>query len=173
MNTTKTYKRNPVSTPTIRRGSTAAVLMTDSLLKKCLRKEYEPVAFGRTKIDPADEAFSWWIRLRDMKCMRCRTPVTLNPLGLPNSLTNSHYFGRTREATRFEPDNCDTLCFGCHRYWEVENREEYRDFKIKQLGQKRFDTLAIQANTYHKKDRLSEKLYWRAKLREDYLGGVK
>lgn len=120
------------------------------------------------KIDPADEAFSWWIRLRDMHCKRCHSPVSLNPLGLPNSHQNSHYFGRGREGTRFEPDNCDTLCHGCHRFWEKEDREAYRQFKIAQLGEARHATLQLQANTYHKKDRLAEKIYWRRRLKLDY-----
>lgn len=61
---------------------------------------------------------------------------------------------------RFEPDNCDTLCHGCHRYWEAEDREEYRDFKIKQLGEKRFVSLVLQANEYEKKDRKLQAIVW-------------
>ncbi len=118
------------------------------------------------KIDPADEAFSWWIRLRDMKCMRCGSQVSLNPLRLPNSHQNSHYFGRGREGTRFEPDNCDTLCHGCHRFWEKEDREAYREFKIKQLGEKRHAELQLQANAYHKRDRKAEAIYWKQELRK-------
>jgi hypothetical protein len=57
------------------------------------------------------------------------------------------------ESVRFDPDNADTLCHGCHRYWEKENREAYRDFKVKQLGQDGFDRLTVRANTYHKRDR--------------------
>lgn len=105
------------------------------------------------KIDPADKVFSQYVRLRDMRCMRCGSPVQLNDQGLPVTHQNSHYFGRTREGTRFEPDNCDTLCHGCHRYWEKEDREGYRQFKVNQLGQQRYDTLTIQAQSYFKKDR--------------------
>lgn len=105
------------------------------------------------KIDPADKIFSQYVRLRDRRCMRCGSQVQLNDKGLPVSHQNSHYFGRTREGTRFEPDNCDTLCHGCHRFWEKEDREAYRQFKVKQLGQRRYDTLTLQASSYCKKDR--------------------
>lgn len=64
------------------------------------------------------------------------------------------------ESVRFEPDNCDTLCFGCHKWWEVEDREAYKAFKLKQLGQKRFDSLILQAASYRKKDRAMEYLKW-------------
>jgi len=32
-------------------------------------------------------------------------------------------------------------------YWEKEDREGYREFKIKQLGQKGFDELNLRAHT--------------------------
>lgn len=122
-----------------------------------------------TKLDPADEAFSWWIRLRDMKCVRCGSEVRLNALGLPNTHTNSHFFKRGHEGTRFEPDNCDTLCTGCHGYWETDGRDEYTRWKLGQLGEQRLDELQLQANAYHKKDREAAKVFWRRKLQEDYL----
>jgi hypothetical protein len=42
--------------------------------------------------------------------------------------------------------NCDALCYGCHRYWEKEDREGYRSFKLKQLGKDGFDLLNIKAH---------------------------
>jgi len=118
------------------------------------------------KSDPADRLMSIWIRTRDKQCMRCHSPVIFNEKGVPKSHQNSHYFGRRREGTRFDPANCDTLCHGCHRLWETEDREEYREFKVKQLGQKRFDELNLQSRAYHKKDRETERLYWRQKIKE-------
>ena len=64
------------------------------------------------------------------------------------------------------PDNVDTLCMGCHRIWGSDDRESYREFKLKQLGQKRFDSLMIQSNTFHKKDRKMEVIKWREALKE-------
>ncbi len=118
------------------------------------------------RLDPADTAFSQWIRLRDMKCMRCHSQVELNGKGLPVTHQNSHYFGRGKESTRFEPNNCDTLCYGCHIIWGSRDREAYREFKIKQLGQDGYDKLLLQSNMYCKKNRDMEKIYWRQKLRD-------
>jgi len=107
----------------------------------------------RIKIDRADIVFSQYIRLRDKQCRRCGSPVRLNDAGLPISHNCSHFHGRGHEGTRYEPDNCDTLCYPCHQLWEKDERAEYEDFKKKQLGINRFKTLKLQANTYFRKDR--------------------
>lgn len=107
----------------------------------------------KIKIDQADKIFSWYIRLRDMKCMRCRSPVELNDKGMPVSHQNSHYFSRGKENTRFEPLNCDTLCMACHMRWGGDERDEYKAFKIRQLGEEGFKQLDVQAHTLCKKDR--------------------
>lgn len=105
------------------------------------------------KIDKADQAFSWYIRSRDRKCMRCSSPVLFNDKGLPVSHHNSHYFGRGRENTRYDPSNCICLCHGCHQHWGSADKEGYRNFMIKWLGEKGFEMLSIRAETYAKKDR--------------------
>jgi len=107
----------------------------------------------KVKIDPADKVFSQYIRLRDKECQRCHSRVCLNTKGLPVSHNASHYFGRGRENTRFDPENVDTLCFPCHRIWGSEEKEEYKAFKIKHLGKRGFLLLEIRANTLTKKDR--------------------
>lgn len=107
----------------------------------------------RIKIDQADKIFSQYIRLRDKRCMRCGSRVEINEKGLPVSHQNSHYFSRGRENTRFEPLNCDTLCMACHMIWGGDDKEGYRDFKIKQLGLEGFKSLDVQAHTLKKKDR--------------------
>lgn len=120
------------------------------------------------KSDRADLLFSQWVRMRDRECMRCFSPVEFNNSGIPKSHSNSHYFGRTKQSVRFDPENCDTLCFGCHRLWEKEDREDYRDFKVNQLGQEAFEALRVRSQMYHKKDYMSERIYWRQKIKEDY-----
>lgn len=113
------------------------------------------------KIDKADSLFSKWIRTRDKwTCQRCKKKYPENWQGLHNS----HYWGRSHEGTRFEPDNCDALCYFCHMTWEKDERDAYKAFKIKQLGQKRFDSLDLQAHSYHKKDRKMEVIKWTAAL---------
>lgn len=117
------------------------------------------------KIDPADRVFSQYIRLRDGKCMRCGSVIEFNDLGLPVTHQASHFFGRGQESTRFDPDNLDCLCYGCHQYWGSQNREDYRAFKISQLGQDRFDSLMVKAKTYKKKDRKLELIIAKERLK--------
>ena len=107
----------------------------------------------KIKIDKADTAFSLYIRLRDRKCVRCGSPVKINEAGKPVSHQASHYFGRGRENTRFDPENVDCLCTGCHQIWGSDDRESYREFKLKQLGQEGYNWLILRSNTYKKKDR--------------------
>ena len=121
---------------------------------------------NRIKIDKADSVFSQYIRLRDKMCVRCRSLVRFNDRGLPITHQASHFFGRGKESTRFDEENVDTLDLGCHQYWGSVDREAYRAFKIKQLGQKGFDLLMLRANTPGKKDRKMAYLYWSTRLRE-------
>jgi hypothetical protein len=115
------------------------------------------------KIDSLDKLFSLYIRTRDKwTCQRCWkqfTPPT-------NVLQNSHFYGRTMHSVRYDPENCDSLCYGCHRYWEKEDREGYRAFKIKQLGQKGFDMLTIAAFKTGKPDVQMLKITYKKLLTE-------
>lgn len=58
---------------------------------------------------------------------------------------------------RFDVDNCDAHCYGCHAFFE-SNPEEHRAWKLKQLGQARFDALTIKANTPRKRDDVMTKI---------------
>lgn len=82
----------------------------------------------------ADTQFSQSIRKRDGCCLRC---------GSTENLTCSHFFGRGNSSTRYDPENCDTLCQKCHGLWEVKKREGqiYYRFKAKQLGFEKFAEL--------------------------------
>jgi len=95
------------------------------------------------KLNKADTIFSRWIRERDKwTCQRCRKDYKDNR----QALHCSHYYGRANWTTRFEPDNCVALCYGCHKYFDETNREAYRDFKLKKLGTKKFNALKRLAN---------------------------
>lgn len=119
--------------------------------------------FGRVKIDEADRLFSLYVRTRDSwTCQRCGKQYQRGTL----ALQNSHFFGRRMESVRFDLSNCDALCYGCHRYWEKEDREAYRAFKVKQLGQNGFDALMLKAHTLTKKDRKMQRLIWRQALKD-------
>lgn len=117
---------------------------------------------GKIKIDAADTAFSLYIRTRDnWTCQRCGkqyTPPT-------SALHCSHFQGRGKEGTRFEPDNCDALCYGCHRYFTAQPGEHYQ-WQVKRKGQATVDRLILQSNTYKKKNRKDEKLIWTLALKD-------
>ncbi len=116
-------------------------------------------------IDKADALFSQWIRLRDKKCTRCGSSVKFNDKGMPVSHQASHFQGRRKEGTRFEPNNVDTLCTGCHSYFTANPAEHYL-WQVKKKGQNAVDILILQSNTYAKKNRELEKMYWTEKLKE-------
>lgn len=120
--------------------------------------------FYKIKIDKADKIFSEYIRLRDKHCLRCGKlgEGTKNI----NGLQCSHFYSRRNESVRFDEENADTLCVGCHHEWGTIDRESYREFKLKQLGQKKFDLLLIRARTYQKRDRALAHLYWKQRLKE-------
>ena len=112
----------------------------------------------KIKIRKADSLFSTFVRKRDKwQCQRCKK---IHKEG-SRTLVCSHYWGRGKEGTRFEPDNCDALCgLPCHDIWgHGDERDIYKEFKIKQLGEKRFNEVMLQAHTYKKRDDVLDKLY--------------
>lgn len=119
------------------------------------------------KIDPADTAFSQFIRLRDRRCVRCGSYVQFNGAGLPITHQASHYWSRGKENTRFDPENVDTLCYGCHRLWgHGDERDDYKAFKIRQLGEEGFKRLDQRAHAIGKKDRKLQLIIWRAEVKK-------
>ena len=115
----------------------------------------------RVKIDQADKLFSQWIRTRDdWTCQRCNrkyTPPT-------QALHCSHFMGRGKESTRFEPLNADALCYGCHQYF-TSHPAEHVAWQVKKKGQDIVDKLRLASNTYKKKDRKLEAMYWAQELK--------
>lgn len=124
------------SKSTLKRKPFSASSATGVLKKKIKKK--------LTSVKKADTLFSKWIRDRDGKCVRC---------GKTEHLQCSHFWPRAVSATRFDPENCDTLCYGCHygdRYhgWEYAKQGAYRDFKIQQLGEDGYRKLEERYNTF-------------------------
>jgi hypothetical protein len=105
-----------------------------------------------TRIFPADRAFSNFIRERDgWTCQRCGReypPPT-------SALHNSHFFSRGKWSTRFDPENCMALCYGCHRFMDKHIESEYKPFKIERIGEDAFSALSIRAYTPGKSN------YWK------------
>lgn len=114
------------------------------------------------KIDAADKAFSQYIRTRDnWTCQRCGkkySPPT-------QALHTSHFKGRGKEATRFDPRNADALCYGCHRYFTSQPDEHY-EWQVHRKGRELVQELTRLSNTYKKKDRKAEAKKWREALKE-------
>lgn len=118
----------------------------------------------RLKVDKADQLFSLWVRTRDnWTCQRCGMPYKPPTSGLHCS----HFVGRGKEATRFEPLNADALDYGCHQYFTSHPAEHYA-WQIKRKGQETVDKLVLLGNSYKKKDRSLEVIYWRTRLKEDF-----
>jgi len=136
--------------PNVARNTTSALRRIIDSRTSLEASQSSRINHTALKLRRPDILFSRYIRNRDRwTCRRCGTRYELPT----NGLHCSHYWGRAREATRFEPDNADALCFGCHRIWgHGDGRDEYKAFKIKQLGEKRFKTLMLQANAFQKKD---------------------
>lgn len=92
----------------------------------------------------ADDEFSKWIRARDKKCISC---------GRTTNLTCSHFWRRVNSSVRYDPENCDTLCWmPCHITWEKEKQGKYMAFKLKQLGQEKYSFLMLKAHKIVKRD---------------------
>lgn len=116
----------------------------------------------KIKRDKADALFSLYIRTRDkwtcQRCGRYHRPPT-------RALHCAHHFGRWKESTRFDPDNCDALCHGCHSYFTA-NPREYVIWKEKRLGPSRYACLEVAASDYKKKDRKMELIKIKALMEE-------
>lgn len=102
-----------------------------------------------------------------MACRRCGSRVQLNGKGLPVSHQASHFKGRAKENTRFDPDNVDTLCGGCHMYLGA-NPDEHYLLQVKWKGQDKVDQIILSSNMFKKKDRKLEAMYWGQKLKDDF-----
>lgn len=115
---------------------------------------------GGIKIRPSDKAFSLYIRTRDgWTCQRCGhqyTPPT-------SALHCSHFQGRGKENTRFDPENADALCYGCHRYFTSHPGEHY-EWQVKRKGQRNVDLIVLRSNQYKKRQDKDEVLIWKAAL---------
>ncbi len=125
----------------------------------------QEMSWGKVRPDRADIYFSQWVRLRDGKCLRCQKPIELNDKGMPINLQASHFQGRRKESTRYDPENVCALCPSCHRYLG-ENPAEHYKFQVDRLGQKQVDALILRSNLYKKKDRKFQVLIWTQALKD-------
>jgi hypothetical protein len=121
----------------------------------------------KTKERKTDKLFRQFIRRRDnYTCQRCGRVYLEDNC---RNLCVSHYWGRGRENTRFDPENCIALChLPCHelKWGHGDGRGEYMSFMLKRLGQKGYDLLELRANTCKKRDDYLDELYLRQLLKE-------
>lgn len=123
------------------------------------------MSFGNVKIDAADKTFSIFVRLRDGKCVSCFKRGEKDKEDRPIvGLQASHFWSRRHENTRFDPENVEALCVSCHMRWGGDYRDEYKAFKIRQLGKEGYDLLEYRKNQYKKKDRVMSLLQAKALL---------
>tara|TARA_R110000868_G_scaffold195301_1_gene440963 strand:- start:1598 stop:1981 length:384 start_codon:yes stop_codon:yes gene_type:complete len=98
---------------------------------------------GKAKIFPSDREWSKYIRTRDnWTCQRCSKqydPPT-------SALHCSHFWSRGNWSVRFDEDNTEALCYGCHSYLGG-NPVEFHKYYLEKLGQERFDALEQRKNT--------------------------
>jgi len=83
----------------------------------------------KIKPDKNDILFSKMIRERDRACVFCGKTAD------EGKLECSHFWGRGDKVNRFNPLNCDTLCFYCHLQNEGNKQGFYRRWKLAQLGE--------------------------------------
>ena len=103
-----------------------------------------------------DKVFSKYIRTRDeWVCQRCGKGHPPNSQGLHNS----HFVGRGNYSTRFDVDNCEALCYGCHRYLG-SNPSEHRQHKIDMLGKEAYDALVERAKCLTKRSSILTKDFY-------------
>ena len=85
------------------------------------------------------KVFSLMIRERDKACVKC---------GRISPLDCSHFWTRNNSSTRYDFDNCDTLCKKCHFEWEHDKQGRYRDFMIRKLGEEDYKKLDIKTHEF-------------------------
>ena len=97
-------------------------------------------ATRKTLKKACDKLFSELVRSRGA-CERC---------GKTTSLQTSHIISRTYMGTRFDPDNANALCGGCHLWWHHEPIEAARWLEGKWPG--RYDRLNFKRRAISKLD---------------------
>lgn len=125
----------------------------------------------KTKERKTDLKFSRYIRTRDgWQCLACIEEKGFSKDYSSNKrgLQCSHYWGRGHENTRFDPENCISLCWYHHNFtWgHGDGRQEYTDFMKQRLGERGFDLLDVRAHTRKKRDDKMDELVIKHLIKE-------
>lgn len=99
-------------------------------------------------IKKLDTLASQLVKKRDKyTCVRCHKQYEEGA----RQLTCSHFWSRRNMGTRWDLDNLDCLCIGCHLHqWEHEKQGDYRDYMLKKLGEEKYTLLEVKARTVTK-----------------------
>lgn len=109
------------------------------------------------KLDPADIAFSLYIRTKaEFICEYC---------GRSGRMETSHFHGRRKASTRFDEENVACLCFEHHAMMH-EHPNIHTDWMKKRLRSERYELLNIRAETIVKVNRKEIAQKYRKKLKE-------
>ena len=109
---------------------------------------------GKRLENRLDRAFSELVRRRSggvCAMHKVYPDVCKSPHNHYKGMDNSHtLIGRRNKSTRYDWDNCDALCKGCHRKVEESALLAY-EFKLKQLGSDGMRRLIDKRNTITKR----------------------
>ena len=115
------------------------------------------------KRDKYDKVVSDLIRAKNRwRCENCKKfyPPGISRIGLHCS----HFITRANQATRYDMDNVDSLCFYCHNIRLAGDPPAYVRFKKKKLGEERYKALLerkVPPKKWHPGEK--EKLYKKLK----------
>ena len=92
-------------------------------------------------LTPLDREFSLLVREKaGWTCARCARLFE----GAREELHCSHFWSRVNKSVRFDPENCDALCWECHYRFD-QHPAEHREWKLAKMGPERFDALSDRA----------------------------
>lgn len=124
----------------------------------------------KAKITTPDKLFSRHIRDRDgWRCQYRFKCFGMDDFRLnPGGLDNSHFQKRGKFSVRYDEENCDAACKKCHNFVETDpnGQRVLEEWKLAQLGEKRYNMLLIRANTTGKNDPFMAMLYVKALIKE-------
>ena len=117
---------------------------------------------------PEDILFTRYIKLLSGGyCKRCKKYLGIKSRGLHCA----HWQSRGKWTTRFERDNCQALCYGCHRYLDKRTLEK-DEFFFEILGTKRAQEIAVMSEKTPKDFGLTKESL-RAKVKADLKDKIK
>jgi len=97
-------------------------------------KKKTPLQKAKVK---AEKDFKKWVKDRDnWTCQLCGQSKEDGKV-----IQWSHFWPCGDWNVRFDPENVDAFCKGCHFEHEHKKQGVYRDWKINQLGREAYDTL--------------------------------